>query len=377
MEIVPLDEIEDTFDENVMTDRYAEFTKREGIPVHKGLFIENVNELEVGLWDRTGQYGAFAVLYGQQGVDDLQIQELEPGGETDRQQHFYEEIVFVTEGRGVTVVGEENNEITFEWEENSLFYLPKNAPYKHINSSGDSTARLVSQTSLPQLLNMIDDADFIYNSPYDFWTEHSRQEFYSAEGETGLMYEGKYGDDGPVTWESNFVPDVTSIDKLQSWARVGGTRVVFIPFSQSSSTMFAHLSEFPAGRYNPAHRHGPGANVFMRSGKEGYSLLWEEGMNKKIKVEWGERSVFTPPAGWYHHHFNLGPKPAGHLAMHAPVLGTLKEHEMFDAHKPDNIIDYVHEDSQTAEHYERELERRGRESNMPPECYTDPLFEFS
>jgi len=40
----------------------------------------------------------------------------------------------------------------------------------------------------------------------------------------------------------------------------------------AESMMGSHVSRFPIGIYKKAHRHGPGAHVFILTGK-GYSLL--------------------------------------------------------------------------------------------------------
>lgn len=373
MEVIPPSELPESLD-NAMPELYQEFRDGENIPVHKGLCIEDVTELETDHWERTGQNGAFINLYGMQGVDDIQVHELVPGGELKPQRHFFEEIVYVVEGNGLTVVGEGDNQQTFEWSENATFVIPKNTPYYHINASDEDRALLLAQTTLPELLNLIQDVEFIYNCDYDFWGREGGQEFYSADGNMGSMYEGKYGEEGaPVSWNANFIPDITKFDKLKTWNRLGATRIVFIPFP--SSSMFVHLSEWSTGMYKNAHRHGPGANVFIRSG-EGYTLLWRPEWDYKVKVDWSVHSLVTPPAGWYHQHFNTGDEPAGQYAIHAPRTGSLHDHAIFDAHEPVNIIDYVDEDPGIRELYKQELEKRGLEFRMPEEGYTDPDYDF-
>lgn len=373
MEVIKPEEITDKLDDP-MPELYREFRSQEDIPVHKGLHIDDVTEIETGHWERTGQKGAFINLYGMQGIVDIQVNEIEPGGQMTPQRHFYEEVVWVVEGDGITVVGEGDNQTTFEWGNNACFLIPKNTPYYHINASDESSARLVSQTTLPLLLTLTQSPEFIFNSEYDFWSGPQNDDFYSGEGEMGTMYEGKYGDAGaPVTWDANFVPDITTFDKLKTWNRLGATKIVFIPFPESS--MYVHLSEWATGMYKNAHRHGPAANVFIRSG-EGYTLLWKPEWDYKVKVAWGVHSLVTPPAGWYHQHFNLGSEPAGQFAIHSPRLGTLHDGAIFDAHDPANIIDYVEEEPGIRELYKEELEGREAELRMPEECYTNPDFDF-
>lgn len=357
-----------------MPELYQKFREREGIPVHGGLHVDDVTEVETGDWERTGQKGAFVNLYGMQGVDDVQIHEIAPGEETHVQRHFYEEVVHVARGEGLTVLGEGENQQTFEWGDDACFLIPKNTPYYHVNASGEKPVRLVCQTSLPQMLNLVQDEEFIFNCEYDFWNHRDASEFYSADGEVGSMYEGKYGEAGsPMTWDANFISDITKFDKMRTWNRLGATKIVFIPFPTSS--MFVHLSEWSSGMYKNAHRHGPGANVFIRSG-EGYTLLWRPEWDYKVKVDWSVNSLVTPPAGWYHQHFNMGSEPAGQFAIHSPRTGTLHEHAIFDAHDPVNVIDYVDEEPGIRELYRQKLRERNLEFRMPEACYADPEFNF-
>lgn len=173
----------------------------------------------------------------------------------------------MTEGNGATAIGEGNEETVFEWSKGALFVIPQNTPYRHVNLSNEQ-ARLVSQTLLPHLLTLIRDRDLVFNPDRDCW-KHRKEEFYSREG---YIHEG---DEIPVVWEANFVPDISKFDKLETWEErgAGGSSVRF-PLSNTS--MFAHVSEFPVGTYKKAHCHRPGANVGILSG-EGYSLMWREG----------------------------------------------------------------------------------------------------
>jgi hypothetical protein len=135
----------------------------------------------------------------------------------------------------------------------------------------------------------------------------------------------------------------------------------------SDNTMATHVSEFEVGTYKKGHRHGPGAHVIIISG-EGYSLLWEQG-KERMRVNWRPGSMFSPPAGWWHQHFNTGAEPARYLAIrrggspeHPLRIGISGGSEEAGAEQ----IEYENEDPAIRELYETELKARGVELRMPP-----------
>lgn len=71
---------------------------------------------------------------------------------------------------------------------------------------------------------------------------------------------------------------------------------------------------WPVGTYTNAHRHGPGIHVVQVGEGEGFSLMWKEGQPVE-RIDWTQGSVFVPPEGWFHHHFNTSGYPAFYLAM--------------------------------------------------------------
>lgn len=365
-EVISVEEFESDFETDTVPEEYEKYRSNANIPVHTGLAIEDVNELETRPWDRNGQKGAFINLYGMEGVVDLQLQEIPVEEETILQHHLFEEIVYVTQGTGATIIGSGESEQMFEWERGALFVIPQNTPYRHVNLS-DSPVRVVSQTFLPQLMTLITDKSLIFDPDRNAW-EDREEEFYST---SGSIHEG---DSFPVVWEANFIPDISRFEKLETWnLRGAGGQSVRFPLSETS--MWAHISEFPVGTYKKAHRHRPGANVGVLSG-EGYSLMWREGWDEIVRIPWQTDSIFTPPGRWYHQHFNTGETPARYFAIHGPNLGTLKKNGTFDPHIPENYIEYVDEDPAIRERYKEELANVGLEPKMPEECYTDPDFTF-
>ena len=369
--IVDADAFESRRDTDNVTSDYREFRDAEGVPVHTGLAIDDWNALEVGPWDRTGQRGAFVNLYGAEGINDLQVHELAPGGRTAELCHRYDQLVYVADGGGFTAVGTGDDERVFEWERNALFFLPAEVPYRHLNAR-DEPARLVAETPLPELLTLYKDADYLLESS---GRDRSLADGYYDADATIVEADHPDRPGGVLSWVANFVPDVLRFERLEDHqARGAGGQSVLFPFPETS--MWAHISQFPVGTYKKAHRHAPGANVGVLSG-EGFTLLWEEDWDEKVRIDWSPRTCFTPPARWFHQHFNTGEAPARYFAMHGPKLGTLEEANLFDYRHPANQIEYPEEDPAIRDLYAAELESRGLESRMPAACYEDPDFEFA
>lgn len=371
MEITDSEILLDNYSDDRVTEVYREYRDDEGIPVHHSLFYNERNDLETGPWDRTGQRGAFVNLHGVQGVFDLQLHELVPGGETTTQHHLFEEIILVSQGHGATKIGRGDDSVVFEWQENSLFLIPQGVPYKHVNYSEDEPAKLFAQTLLPQLLEFIRNVEFIFNPEYDFWERSFKDEdFYSADGE---LYNAQSRKDKAV-WDANFVPDLVKFDKLQPRAyRGAGTN---IGFNMPQTSMWVHAAEFPKGTYKKAHhRAGPAAIYTILSG-EGYSTMWQPGWEEIGKIEWSAGSIISYPHDCLHQHFNTGSEPARYLAWHNPKLGTLGDIDVYSSKADENQIEYHEEDPVVREHYEEQLEKSGGELQMPEECYTNPDFEW-
>lgn len=370
MAIIDIAEYEKENDLDNVTKEYREFRDKEGIPVHTGLHIDDWTTVETDKWSRTGQQGAFLNLYGAEGVNDMQVHELSPKGKTKIQHHLYEEIVYVAKGDGFTVVGQGENEVTFEWKTHSLFFIPPNTPYYHVNASDDQNARLIAETPLPQLLTMFRNEEMLFDPDNSAWDEYYKDDFFSAETEVA-----RYPRTGKLSWLANFIPDIKNFDKLEDnpYRGLGGTSTMRFPLPQTS--MYSHISEMPVGTYKKAHRHHPGANVSVLRG-EGYSLFWLENWEDKVRIDWSPGTVFTPPALWYHQHFNTSDEPARYFAMHGPQLGTLREQETFNSSYDGNQIEYIEEEKEIRELYREELNKNGIDFNMPPDCYTNPDYQL-
>jgi gentisate 1,2-dioxygenase len=137
--------------------------------------------------------------------------------------------------------------------------------------------------------------------------------------------------------------------------------------------MGAHMSVFPPGLYKKAHWHGPGRVIVIPAG-EGYSMLWKEG-GEKIICPWKESTVFVPPEGWYHQHFNTGQGSARYLALGPLPQFRGKGETLQD--RADRQIEYPNEDPWIRQKFEEECVRNGTTSQMPEEAYQDCDYNWA
>lgn len=347
---------------------YGEFVGDEDIPVHEGYAIDDVAEIEVGDWDRTGGRGAIVNLEGHEGLNDIHVHEIPPGEELTSRSPLFEEIVVVISGNGATRINPgTEDETVFEWQPWSMFFLPRNVPYQHINLGDDEPARMVADTDLPVLFRLFRDPEFIFDNPYEFPTPE--------EGDYGEGQVGAREAEMPTLWDANFVPDLSVFEELENYLVEGGTNAKFrFPYAHS---LRAHASEYPVGMYKNAHRHSGGTSILMLKG-EGYTLMWsDKNPNEKIRVDYQPRTLFTPPTHWFHQHFNVSQEPARFIAMYAPNVLPRGPDNTFYPRKASNRIELVDEDPEIREEFEEELAERGLSSRMPLECYTDPDHELN
>jgi len=337
------------------TTAYARWVERQKVPLWRGYHIDDINEFPVGDWPRLGVRGAIAELEGSEGLNDAQVLEIPPGGDTIEERHLYEKLVYVVKGRGSSQFrNDSGHEVSFEWGEGSLFSVPLNARHRHFNGSGTSPARFYMVTNAPLILNLFHNDRFVFENDFEFPDRFGESAF-TAEGQE---YRGR-------VWDANFIPNLHELE-LRDWkARgAGGTNM---QIEMSDSSMCAHVSEFPVGTYKKAHRHGAGAHVIILDGK-GYDLLWY-GEGDPKRIDWHPGSVIVPPERHWHQHFNTGDIPAKYLALR---WGSNK-YPVFKIYKLDyshvlggDQIEYEHEEPWIREAFEAELAAAGVESRMTP-----------
>ncbi|PYS55295.1 MAG: hypothetical protein DMF76_26125, partial [Acidobacteria bacterium] len=129
-------------------------------------------------------------------------------------------------------------------------------------------------------------------------------------------------------------------------------------------------------------RHGPGSHVVMLNGR-GYTLMWKGSLKysdappaTQKRIDWVEGSLFVPPDGWFHQHFNAGHDPARYIAptwggdgkwfMRA-LGGGGRTHRLgkTSTRKGGNLIEYEDEDPAIREMFVAELKKNGVEVRMP------------
>ncbi len=340
---------------------YEKWLKVEGIDVIDDYQVDDVMKLPLKWWERKGGYGTHINLKGCEQVDDAYVCEIRPGKSLKPQKHLFEESILILQGKGATTIWNEGGpQQTFEWDEGSLFSPPLNAWHQHFNGQGDQPVKYLAVTNAPKIINIFYNLDFIFNNDFVFKDRYAGEEdFFSTKGK---MYLKKI-------WDSNLIPDVRKFELREKSQKGKGFSA--IRFELSNNTMGIHIGQLPVGVYLKAHRHGPGANLFILNGK-GYTLMWLEG-REKMKLDWQEGTLVVPPNQWFHQHFNTGSAPARYMAFHQTRSQKHKS-------EPEEIgklelshtslklgghqIEYEDEDPEIREMFDEELKKSGIRSEM-------------
>src|ERR1700733_2125063 len=286
-------------------DAYLDWVEKEGLPVADDYAID-LFQVETAPWPRFGVKAAAVHLKGRGDFANMFVFDIPPGSSTTPQRHLYEEVVYVLEGTGSTQIAfADGRTRSFEWGPRSLFAIPLNARHRHFNGSGRERALIASTTDLPMVMNLFHDERFVFESEFEFATRAGKSGYFSGEGDLITVRPGNH------MWETNFVPDLASIE-LKSWGDrgAGGSNIMFV---LADGVMHAHISEMPVGTYKKGHRHGPGFRVMCVTG-HGYSLLWFDDQKDFQRLDWKYGVVFPPADRQFHQHFNTSRFPPRSLA---------------------------------------------------------------
>lgn len=286
---------------------YEQWKASQGLPTLRGLSVPNLYATELSPWPARNGRGVFVNLDGTGGFNDMYVFELAPGQSSAPIKHIYEETVFILRGQGATSVWiDEQHKQTFEWQERSYFAMPPNAWHQYHNLSGVEPVRYVAMTAAPRVIDTFKNLEFVFDNPFVF-----RDRF---DGAAGYFRESERAA-GRTQWATNFVADVFAATPkpgaITREGRGGGTSSVV--YAMVNSTVRSHSRAWPIGSYAKFHRHGPGIHVVLLSGS-GYSLMGPS-LDDLERVDWRPGSMFVPPEGWWHAHFNTGTEPAAFLAI--------------------------------------------------------------
>ena len=365
---------------------WEEWLQSEGLPLYKDYYVADLRALELQPWKRVGGKGAHIDLIGGEGVNASYVCELAPGESTNPQRYLYEEILYVLNGEGETQIWpaggsqSRSNKVTIKWGPGSVLGPPLNYWRQHTNR-GSAPARFLSVNNAPVLIDLFHNNNFVFNNDYVFRDRFDGDPKFYAGGEDSLHLKKTTSSEikgGVYTWESGLVPNARTIG-LKSVPERGWSNSR-IELQLADNTMQAHISEFGVGSYKKAHRHGPGSHVVMLNGS-GYTLMWKGDLrysnaSQQKRVDWIEGSLFVPPDGWFHQHFNTGRDSARYLAptwggdgrwfMRA-LGGGGRTHRLgkTSTRKGGNLIEYEDEDPQIKEIYLAELKKAGIDFRPP------------
>jgi mannose-6-phosphate isomerase-like protein (cupin superfamily) len=367
---------------------YDQFMEDECVPVFRDLGVSSVKNLALAPWARKGGRGTFIQLYGTETKWGCFLVEVPAGGALNPEKHMFEEIYIVVEGRGSTEVwieGESRKHV-FEWQEGSMFSIPLNASFRIVNAT-NSPALLLGGTTAPNVINMLQNVDAVFNNPYVFKDRFSSDDdFYRYREEV---------EPDPVRGlamrRTNFLPDAVHCDLPLDNRRSPGYRRVE-PFMTNNSFYF-WLGQHENGRYSKAHAHTSAAILICLQG-EGYTYTWPEryGVNpwadgngdKVRRLDYGKFGMVTAAPGgarWYHQHFSVSKEPFRLMAWFGPhnpgrdpgAPGEKHtDYTAIDVNEGGTAIPYWMEDPYVRREYGETLKRNGVELRMKPEWYVKP-----
>jgi oxalate decarboxylase/phosphoglucose isomerase-like protein (cupin superfamily) len=361
---------------------YDEWRKQENIPLYGGHSIPDVRNVVLQPWKRLGVRGAYIDLMGGEGVNDGYVCEIPPGGQTIPQRYLFEEVIYIAAGEGETDIWLPGGaKRTVKWKPGAVLGPPLNTWRQHRNR-GAVPVRLVAITNAPVVIDLFHNLDFVFNNDYVFRDRYQGDAEAFGTGPEHLRHKETNPEEseqkgGVDTWDSAYIANARTLGLFKVAER--GKANSRIELQLADNTMQAHISEFEVGTYKKAHRHGPGSHVLMLNG-QGFTLLWKGSPRfseaaDHIRVEFREGTLFVPPDGWFHQHFNTSGDPARYLAatwggdgrwFMRGLGGGGRTHRLgkTSIRKGGNLIEYEDEDPAVKEMFAAELKKTGVDNRM-------------
>ncbi len=195
----------------------------------------------------------------------------------------------------------------------------------------------------------------------------------TTDTDAGKLLADPYGDwaaDQGVPVVEDFGVDLKTIETAP-WPRLGSDGAIVHLKGQGDFVAIFLIDLAPGGQGTP-QRHLIEEVVYVISG-HGYSLLWYDGDEDFVRVDWEHGVVFAPPDMMFHQHFNTAPHPSRYLAA---ALGSLRypltadKRNLFgagvdaDVRKGGRQIEYRDQDPRIHQIYLAELAKHGVASAM-------------
>jgi quercetin dioxygenase-like cupin family protein len=371
---------------------YDRFMETEGVPCYRGIGVRKVQDLPLVPWPRLGGRGSFIQLYGTEGLWGMYVVEVPGAGALHVERHLYEKVVLVVEGRSTTEVWQEgqSKRHVFEWQKGSLFAIPLNA-YHRIVNAGSAPALLLCGTTAPNVMNVLDNTNFIFNCPFSFSERFSgAEDFFKPKDDL---------EPDPIRGlamrRTNLIPDIVNCDLPLDNRRSPGYRRV--EPAMAKNRFYLWIGQHETGRYSKAHKHASAAVLVCVKGK-GYTYTWPEALGttpwQNGKAEFIKRQDYEPvglvsaapmSGDWYHQHFGIGKEGLRISAWHGPnnqrarkpgVPGEmLMDYGAIDLSKGGSAIPYHQEDPFIRNEFAETLRGEGLANRMNPEFYDRPPAE--
>jgi quercetin dioxygenase-like cupin family protein len=364
---------------------YDLFMESEGIPVFRDIGISKVQNLPLKPWKRVGGQGSYIQLYGTEGKWGSYVVEVPGAGALNVERHLYEKICLVVEGRGTTEVWQEGakKRHVFEWQKGSLFSIPVNCYHRIVNATS-SPSLLLCGTTAPNLINLLNSTDAVFNSPYVF-----RDRFNGADD----FFKPK--DDlepdpvrGLAMRRSNLFSDIINCELPLDNRRSPGYRRIE-PYMTDNS-FYLWIGQHENGRYSKAHAHTSAAVLICLKGK-GYTYSWPENLGanpwKDGNADQVRRLDYEPvgmvtaaPGGarWYHQHFGVSKEPFRLTAWFGPNAPGREpgapgsphtDYGAIDVTEGGTALPYWMEDPYIRKEYTETLKKEGVENRMEEKFY--------
>lgn len=366
---------------------YDLYMESQEIPIYRNIGVRKVQDLPRKPWKRMGGSGTFIQLYGTEGLWGSYVVEVPGAGALNPERHLYEEMYLVVEGRGTTEVWGEGNgkKLTFEWQKGSLFSIPLNAWHRIVNATS-GPALLLAGTTAPNVMDLYDNFDFVFNCPYQFKDRFELTDDYFKPKEEIEPDPVR----GLAMRRTNIIPDIINCELPLDNRRSPGYRR--IEPHMTGNSFYLWIGQHEIGRYSKAHAHGSAAVLICLRGK-GYTYTWPSTLGTRPweggKADEVRRQDYEPvgmvsaaPMGgnWFHAHFGVGKEPFRLTAWFGPNPpykergqpgpgGKSLDYGAIDIKDGGTAIPYNEEDPFLRKEYEETLRKEGMISRMEESLY--------